>query len=100
MTAEYIKFESWHAYKYLVKAVHREFFPMFALLESPLHSTGVKVVAQRKLLYLEKLVASLLLATPRVRLQLDNRIIDLKQELSGEISEDDCKRKQRLLMLL
>ena len=73
---------------------------MFALLESPLHATGVKVVAQRKLLYLEKLVASLLLATPRVRLQLDNRIIDLKQELSGELSEDDCKRKQRLLMLL
>ena len=64
-----------HAYKYVVKAVHRAFFLLFALVESPLHATGVRQVAQRKLLYLEKLFASLLIATPRIRDQLRQRVV-------------------------
>ncbi len=83
-----------------MKAVHREFFPLFALIESPMHAVGVKVVAQRKLLYLEKMVASLLLATPKIKLQLNNRIIDLRQQLGEGLGEADCQRTKRLLFLL
>ena len=64
----------WHAYKYQAKTIHREFFPIFALLESPLHAVGVRVIAQRKLLYLEKLFAALLLAGPRLQEHLKSKI--------------------------
>lgn len=72
---------------------------MFALLESPLHAVGVRVVAQRKLLYLEKVVAALLLATPNLRLQLDNRINDLQGQLSNGV-DDEAGQRRRLLVLL
>ena len=83
-----------------MKAVHKEFFPVFALLESPLHAVGVRVVAQRKLLYLEKLVAALLLAAPNLREQLDNRITVLKGQVSTWVFDVDGERRRRLLALL
>ena len=83
-----------------MKTVHREFFPLFALLECPLHAIGVKVVAQRKLLYPEKFIASLLLATPKLRFQLQNRVNDLRQQLGEGLSEVDNQRTKRLLVLL
>ena len=67
-----------HPYKYLVKVVHRSFFPVFALLENPDGKVGDKVVLQRKLLYLEKLFASLLLGAPKIKEQLKSRIASLE----------------------
>jgi hypothetical protein len=67
----------WHCYKYLVKVLHRTFFPIFALLENPGVKAGDRVVQQRKLLYLEKLFASLLLSGPRVKNQLNSRVAEL-----------------------
>ena len=71
-----------HAYKYVVKTIYRVFYPIFALLEVPDMVDGQKVVAQRKLLYLEKLFAALLLATPSVRSQLANRVKMLREDLA------------------
>ena len=58
----------WHPYKQSLHVVYRAFLPLFALLEC----TGQPVVgdelcAQRRVLYLEKLVAALLLAAPALR---------------------------------
>jgi hypothetical protein len=91
-----------HAYKYVVKAVHRAFFPLFALVESPLHATGVRQVAQRKLLYLEKLFASLLIATPRIRDQLRQRVVDIQQAIDEDSIEDaiDLTIKKSFLVIL
>ena len=50
----------WHPYKYLVKTIYKVFFPVFVLLELPEAAPGNRAVAQRKLLHLEKLFASLL----------------------------------------
>ena len=82
-------------------AVHRAFFPLFALLENPISIVGAKVVAQRKLLFLEKLIASLLLATPRIKEQLNQRISSIEMELSQSGSGSSLwGPKQCLLSLL
>ena len=47
---------------------------MFSMLEAGNPAVGDSVVAQRKLLYIEKLFAALLLAAPRIRLQLEDKI--------------------------
>ena len=60
-----------------MKALHRSFYPLFALLENPGASVGDRVVQQRKLLFLEKLFASLLLGSPRIKSQLNSRISEL-----------------------
>ena len=83
----------WHPYKYLVKVVHRSFFPVFALLENPDGKVGDKVVVQRKLLYLEKLFASLLLGAPRIKAQLRSRIASL------EASAAEAKSGSRATLL-
>ena len=61
--------------------MHKAFFPLFALLETDMAIAGEKVVAQRKLLYLEKLMGSLLVATPRLSDQLDARIVEVHGQL-------------------
>lgn len=86
----------WHPYKYLVKAVHRVFFPIFALLENTECIVGAKCIAQRKLLYLEKLFAALLLAAPRVKGQLVARL----QSLRENVGEGDDPRLVLLLKVL
>ena len=92
----------WHAYKYLVKSVHRAFFPIFALLESPLHAIGVRVVAQRKLLYLEKLFAALLLAAPKLKEQFHNKILQvqsaIEQGASDQVEQVKLKKLKNLLV--
>lgn len=86
----------WHAYKYLVKTVHRVFFAVFSLLENPDSKSGDRVVAQRKLLFLEKLFASLLLGAPKVKEQLKNRI----KELQGQDAESSQSRCTLLKVLV
>ena len=85
-----------------MKAVHRSFFPLFALLETPNHFVGAKVVAQRKLLYLEKLIASLLVATPRLKDQLVVRIQQLKEQIasSDEVDSMQLQKRKRFLNIL
>ena len=85
-----------------MKAVHRSFFPLFALLETPIHVVGAKVVAQRKLLYLEKLIASLLVATPRLKDQLVVRIQQLKEQIasSDEVDSMQLQKRKRFLNIL
>jgi hypothetical protein len=85
-----------------VKTVHREFFPIFALLESPMHAPGVRVVAQRKLLHLEKLFAALLLGAPRLQDQLKSKIEQVRTMLSqvnaDVVEEIKCKKMLNLLV--
>ena len=89
---------AWHAYKYLAKAVHRSFFPIFAILENMDLKVGQKVVAQRKLLFLEKMYGALLVAAPRLRAQLSERIRGLSQE--QEAGGGLQKKKKVLLVIL
>lgn len=93
-----IQYLVWHAYKYLVKTVHRVFFPLFCLLENTDLVAGGKVFAQRKLLYLEKLFAALLLAAPRVKDQLRARLAQLR-EVDMTAQEMDDKRAILLKVL-
>ena len=73
----------WHPYKYFVKAVHQVFFPVFALIENMDFVVGGKCIAQRKLLYLEKLFATLLFATPRVKEHLKVKLQSLLESSEG-----------------
>ena len=66
---------AWHAYKHTLTVVHRRFFPVFALLEmtgSPPLGSVVRV--QRKILYLEKVCAALLLVADSVRRPLETAL--------------------------
>ena len=57
----------WHPYKHALTLVHRHFFPIFALLEmTGAPSLGSNVKVQRKVLYMEKICATLLLLTPEI----------------------------------
>ena len=96
-----------HPYKYLAKVVHRVFFPIFALLENDAAKAGLKVVAQRKLLYLEKMYAAILLGAPRVRKQLATRLDELRKEVTQLLQQELClpnvdvlRRRQALLAIL
>ena len=68
----------WHPYKQCVTVVYRTFFPVFALLECTGRVTvGARARLNRKLLYMEKMVAALLLcaheAIPLVMTALHGR---------------------------
>ena len=52
-----------------MKTVYQSFFPLFALLENTDHAVGKAVHGHRRLLYLEKLFAAIMLAAPRVSKQ-------------------------------
>ena len=51
----------WHPYKQCVTVVYRTFLPVFSLLECTGRPSATGLKPKRKLLYLEKMVASLLL---------------------------------------
>jgi hypothetical protein len=95
-----------HPYKCLAKTIYRVFYPVFALLEYPGAEEGQKTVAQRKLLYLEKLFASLLLAAPMLQDQLENRIdviqrrVEASQDTSTEVARKANVQQQNLLTTL
>ena len=74
-----------------MKTIYRIFFPVFALLEHPDAVAGSVVVAHRKLLYIEKIVATLLIAAPRISGQLKGQV-DALQACRDE-SELNIKRK-------
>lgn len=82
--------------------MHKAFFPLFALLETDMAIAGEKVVAQRKLLYLEKLMGSLLVATPRLSDQLDARIVEVQGQLELCGVDDGVRfiNKSKLLKIL
>ena len=61
----------------MVKTLHKVFFAIFALLENSVSQVGQEVVAQRESVYLETLYAALLLAPPRLRAQLNNKVADM-----------------------
>jgi hypothetical protein len=56
----------WHPYKQCVMVVYRTFLPVFALLECTGRTTAVSIKPKRKLLYLEKMVAALLLCAREI----------------------------------
>ena len=70
----------WHPYKYVAKTVYKQFFPILSLLENPSAVPGDRVVTQRKLLYIEKLFACLLISSQRVKTQLTSRIAGLRMQ--------------------
>ena len=61
-----------------MKTIHRVYFPVFSLLETSTPAAGDRCVGHRKLLYLEKLFAAILLAAPAVRLLIRSRIQGLE----------------------
>lgn len=93
-----------HAYKYLVKTVHRQFFPIFAILETHQPVVGQKVVAQRKLLFLEKMFGSLLIAAPSIRGLLADRLRVVESMIvsgsAGHLSDDVLHHRRTLLTML
>ena len=89
----------WHAYKYLAKTVYRCFFSLFALLENPDMKAGGRVIAQRKLLYLEKLFASLLLGAPKVKDQLLRRLQSCDEQISQEGGSSSSGRQNLIKVL-
>ena len=65
----------WHPYKQAVTLVFRAFFPIFAVLDSTgMPSLGTPLRTTRKLLYMEKLMAALLLCAHSVRSHLSDTI--------------------------
>ena len=54
--------------------MYQSFFPLFALLENTDHAVGKAVHGHRRLLYLEKLFAAIMLAAPRVKQQAAERL--------------------------
>jgi hypothetical protein len=84
----------------LVKTIHRAFFALFALVENDGGIVGETILAQRKLLYLEKLFASLLLGAPLIRDQLRSRLLALQREVAGRSEPPTTGRPDVLLRLL
>lgn len=64
-----------------------------------MHVAGAKVVAQRKLLYLEKLIASLLVAAPRLQDQLVGRIQEVKGLIDGDEEGNALLLSKRKILL-
>jgi hypothetical protein len=65
----------WHAYKHTLVVLHRTFFPIFGLLE--VTGRGPKpgpCRLTRKVAFLEKMVAAILLATPDVEHRLQAKL--------------------------
>ena len=74
-----------------MKTIYRIFFPVFALLEHPDAVAGTVVVAHRKLLYIEKIVATLLIAAPRLSGQLKTQV-----EALAASSEEDPRSERSI----
>ena len=96
-----------HPYKYLAKTIYRVFYRVFALIEYPGAAVGQKTVAQRKLLYLEKLFGALLLAGPMLRDQVENSINVIAGRVeaplstsTAEILEERAKHQNLLTTLV
>ena len=70
-----------------MKTIYRIFFPVFALLEHPDAVAGTVAVAHRKLLYIEKIFATLLIAAPRLSGQLKTQVETLTARSEDPRSE-------------
>ena len=71
-----VLYGTWHAYKQTVMLVYRHFLPVFSALElrSP-PTVGGQFKATRKVIFMEKMVASLLLASPSVKQQVEIALV-------------------------
>ena len=79
----------WHPYKQALALVYRAFFPVLGLLEgTELPRPGFRVSVQRKVLYLEKLYASLLLLASDTRQSLRNSQRAVDTELAALARQD------------
>ena len=77
----------WHAYKQTVTLVYRQFFPVFALVEQVgFPETGRQCTALRKVVYMEKVCAGLLLAAPLIMPLIRAR---LQSAVQGSQSQDE-----------
>ena len=91
----------WHPYKHTPWVVHRTFFPVIAQLESLGETqSGARVVAHRKVAYLERLFAGLMVAGygQRDRLVFKLRSLELEvQQLAAIVAgnRDDAAAQQR-----
>jgi hypothetical protein len=87
----------------VVKTVYQQFFPLLALLENTNHQVGANVLGHRKMLYLEKLFATLLLASPRIQGLLQARLVELRNAIAstdGATNQANVVRVRNLLQLL
>jgi hypothetical protein len=78
--------------------VHREFFPLFALVENDCAGVGDAILAQRKLLFLEKLFASMLLGAPLVRDHLKARL--RAEQATADAARQGGERPRGVLLRL
>ena len=69
----------WHPYKHALTILHRAYFPTLARLECVEEARdGAPVTLNRKVLFLERLYASMLLASADVKSALQQKLIDLR----------------------
>jgi hypothetical protein len=72
-------FGIWHAYKHTLLVVFRVFFPVLGLLEvDGLQPRTGECTTQRKVEFLERMYAALILATPTVMPRLDAKVQALR----------------------
>ena len=64
----------WHAYKYVVIATYRRFMPLLSLIEAARPTIGEHFLCFRKLAYMEKVIAGLLIARQGLEQRLLGRI--------------------------
>ena len=84
-----------YPYKQAVVLVFRTFFPLFAILDhTGMPALGSTLRTTRKVLYLEKLMAALLLCAPAVRASLNTAISNARTPGSQDSSHTVDKRKQ------
>ena len=69
----------WHAYKYVVIATYRQFLPLLSLIESARPVAGEGFLCFRKLAYMEKVIAALLIARHGLEERLLMRIRQCEQ---------------------
>lgn len=70
----------WHPYKHTLHVLYRTYQPLLALLEcTGIPATGSTMVTHRKVLYLEKLYAALLLAAPVVQDAVESKLAAMAQ---------------------
>ena len=71
----------WHGYKHTLTVMYRAFFPLLANLEctgAPV--VGSRLCGKRRIVTMEKMVACLLLARPRVQDRLQQHITQLQAQ--------------------
>ena len=82
-----------------MKTVYQSSFPLFALLENTDHAVGKAVHGHRRLLYLEKLFAAIMLAAPRLKQQAAERLQQMG-DLPPSSDADEQRRRDTYMEIL